>query len=82
MLIAETGKDDLPTDFEIGKPNIFGDLLNSLVGANKGAIFKLTLPPQFGVLNPAGREFAKKHSLSGDVVLLIEFTVVEIKPKT
>ena len=78
--IDETGKNNLPTDFEIGKPNIFGELLTTLVGANKGAKLQLTLPPEFGVQNPAAREFAKAHNLASDTILSIEFTVVDIVP--
>ena len=81
VLIAETGKNDLPTNFQIGEPNVFGDLSKKLVGANKGAILKITLPPQFWVPNPAGQEFAKNHALSNDVILLIEFKVVEVVAK-
>ena len=81
VLIAETGKNDLPTNFKIGEPNAFGDLLMKLVGANKGAILKVTLPPQFWVPNPKAQEFAKSHALSNDVILLIEFKVVEVVAK-
>ena len=81
VLIAETGKNDLPTNFQIGEPNIFGDLLMNLVGANKGAILKITLPPKFWVPNPAAQEFAKSHALSNDVILLIEFKVVGVVAK-
>ncbi len=81
VIIAESGKNRLPTDFEIGTPNVFGDLLMKLVGANKGALLKLTLPPEFGTLTPTGQEFAKQHALSADTVLQIDFTVSEVIPK-
>ena len=81
IVIAESGKDKLPTDFEIGKPNVFGNLLMKLIGANKGALLKLILPPQFGTLTPTGQQFAKTHALPNDTVLQIEFTVLEVIPK-
>ncbi len=81
VLIAETGNNDLPTNFQIGEPNVFGDFLMKLVGANKGAILKITLPPKFWVPNPAAQEFAKSHALSNDVILLIEFKVVGVVAK-
>ena len=52
-----------------------------LIGANKGALLKLILPPQFGTLTPTGQQFAKTHALPNDTVLQIEFTVLEVIPK-
>lgn len=80
-VIAESGKSGLPTNFEIGKPNVFGNLLMNIVGSHKGAKFKVTLPPEFGVLTPQGSEFAKSHSISPDTVLMIDFSTVEVIPK-